>query len=188
MRRDKTAQRINELDAMLWDEITSNSSKQVHYGLIPSPARVKELEGQVKSRPKAPVAGGYTTLLGRALGNIKYITAFIVIAFTFVSPFSLIPLILLSLFGRYVLNVINAESFLNAIFFLSGKTKEEEAVDKGYLIALSLSFVVHTLLQFLFLPGFAWNMANTVLWVSAPLFIIELLTLVAAKVWARRNA
>jgi hypothetical protein len=188
MRRDKTAQRINELDAMLWDEITSNSSKQDHYGLIPSPARVKELEGQVKSHPKAPVAGGYTTLLGRALGNIKYITAFIVIAFTFVSPFSLIPLILLSLFGRYVLNVINAESFLNAIFFLSGKTKEEEAVDKGYLIALSLSFVVHTLLQFLFLPGFAWNMANTVLWVSAPLFIIELLTLVAAKVWARRNA
>lgn len=88
MRRDKTAQRINELDAMLWDEITSNSSKQDHYGLIPSPARVKELEGQVKSRPKAPVAGGYTTLLGRALGNIKYITAFIVIAFTFVSPFS----------------------------------------------------------------------------------------------------
>ena len=188
MRRDKTAQRINELDAMLWDEITSNSSKQDHYGLIPSPARVKELEGQVKSHPKAPVAGGYTTLLGRALGNIKYITAFIVIAFTFVSPFSLIPLILLSLFGRYVLNVINAESFLNAIFFLSGKTKEEEAVDKGYLIALSLSFVAHTLLQFLFLPGFAWNMANTVLWVSAPLFIIELLTLVAAKVWARRNA
>lgn len=188
MRRDKTAQRINELDAMLWDEITSNSSKQDHYGLIPSPARVKELEGQVKSLPKAPVAGGYTTLLGRALGNIKYITAFIVIAFTFVSPFSLIPLILLSLFGRYVLNVINAESFLNAIFFLSGKTKEEEAVDKGYLIALSLSFVVHTLLQFLFLPGFAWNMANTVLWVSAPLFIIELLTLVAAKVWARRNS
>jgi hypothetical protein len=187
MRRDKTAQRINELDAMLWDEITSNSSKQDHYGLIPSPARVKELEGQVKSHPKAPVAGGYTTLLGRALGNIKYITAFIVIAFTFVSPFSLIPLILLSLFGRYVLNVINAESFLSAIFFLNGKTKEEEAIDGGYLIALSLSFVAHTLLQFFFLPGFAWNMATAVLWVSAPLFIIELLTLVAAKVWARRN-
>ena len=74
MRRDKTAQRINELDAMLWDEITSNSSKQDHYGLIPSPARVKELEGQVKSRPKAPVAGGYTTLsLMQIMGEPRFL-------------------------------------------------------------------------------------------------------------------
>lgn len=48
MRAGKTLTRINELEAALWDEITSESTLCDQYGLIPNPTRVEQLNSAAK--------------------------------------------------------------------------------------------------------------------------------------------
>lgn len=62
MRADKTLTRINELEAALWDEITSESTLCDQYGLIPNPTRVEQLNSAAKVNREVVQAQGFDVL------------------------------------------------------------------------------------------------------------------------------
>lgn len=193
MRADKTLTRINELEAALWDEITSESTLCDQYGLIPNPTRVEKLNSTAKVNREVVQAQGFDVLGENVAGAVLWFLGSVIapiatLLLILVSPYSLIPVVLIHVWARYIHKVVNPGSLIGAILFVRGTTEEDEAIDKMFIGGICAAFALHVITA-LFLIGWnpAINTAHMLLWLSVPLLVLEIIGLIGAKVMAVRD-
>lgn len=193
MRADKTLTRINELEAALWDEITSESTLCDQYGLIPNPNRVEQLNSAAKVSREVAQAQGFDVLGDNVAGALLWFLGSIIapiatLLLILVSPYSLIPVVLIHVWVRYVHKVVNASSLMGAILFVRGTTEEDKDIDKTFIGGICAAFALHVVTTLFF---FGWSpaisTAHMLLWLSVPLLVLEIFGLIGAKVMAVRD-
>lgn len=190
MRADKTLTRINELEAALWDEITSESTLCDQYGLIPNPTRVEKLNSAAKVNREVVQAQGFDVLGENVAGAVLWFLGSVIatLLLILVSPYSLIPVVLIHVWARYVHKVVNASSLMGAILFVRGTTEEDKDIDKMFIGGICAAFALHVVTALFFI---GWNpaisTARMLLWLSVPLLVLEIFGLIGAKVMAVRD-
>jgi hypothetical protein len=193
MRADKTLTRINELEAALWDEITSESTLCDQYGLIPNPTRVEQLNSTAKVSREVAQAQGFDVLGENVAGVLLWFLGSIIapiatLLLILVSPYSLIPVVLIHVWARYVHKVVNASSLMGAILFVRGTTEEDKDIDKMFIGGICAAFALHVVTALFFI---GWSpvisTAHMLLWLSVPLLVLEIIGLIGAKVMAVRD-
>lgn len=193
MRADKTLTRINELEAALWDEITSESTLCDQYGLIPNPNRVEQLNSATKVNREVVQAQGFDVLGENVAGAVLWFLGSVIapiatLLLILVSPYPLIPVVLVHVWARYIHKVVNPGSLIGAILFVRGTTEEDEAIDKMFIGGICAAFALHVIMA-LFFIGWdpAISTAHMFLWLSVPLLVLEIIGLIGTKVMAVRD-
>ena len=193
MRAGKTLTRINELEAALWDEITSESTLCDQYGLIPNPNRVEQLNSATKVNREVVQAQGFDVLGENVAGAVLWFLGSVIapiatLLLILVSPYSLIPVVLVHVWARYIHKVVNPGSLIGAILFVRGSTEEDEAIDKMFIVSICAAFALHVIMA-LFFIGWdpAISTAHMLLWLSVPLLVLEIIGLIGSKVMAVRD-
>lgn len=193
MRADKTLTRINELEAALWDEITSESTLCDQYGLIPNPTRVEKLNSTAKVSREVEQTQGFEVLGDNVAGALLWFLGGIIapiatLLLALVSPYSLIPVAIVHVWARYVHKVVNAGSLMGALLFVRSTTEEDEGIDKMFIGGICAVFSLHVVTA-LFFIGWnpAINTAHMLLWLSVPLLALEIIGLIGSKVMAVRD-
>lgn len=193
MRADKTLTRINELEAALWDEITSESTLCDQYGLIPNPTRVEKLNSTAKVNREVVQAQGFDVLGENVAGAVLWFLGSIIapiatLLLILVSPYSLIPVVLIHVWARYIHKVVNPGSLIGAILFVRGTTEEDEAIDKMFIGGICAAFALHVVTALFFIGWSpAISTAHMLLWLSVPLLVLEIFGLIGAQVMAVRD-
>lgn len=188
MRADKTLTRINELEAALWDEITSESTLCDQYGLIPNPNRVEQLNSATKVNREVVQAQGFDVLGENVAGAVLWFLGSVIapiatLLLILVSPYSLIPVVLVHVWARYIHKVVNPGSLIGAILFVRGSTEEDEAIDKMFIVGICAAFALHVIMALFFIGWSpAISTAHMLLWLSVPLLVLEIIGLIGFKV------